>query len=56
MEKMDIHLKKLNCSLGTDELICIINANLYIIELEWLEHVWNHENMFETGVVQANEC
>ena len=25
-------------------------------ELQWLEHLWNHENMFETGVVQANEC
>ena len=21
----------------------------------WLEHLWNHENMFETGVVRANE-
>ena len=19
-------------------------------------HIWNHENMFETGVVRANEC
>ena len=26
------------------------------VELQWLEHIWNHENMFETGVVQANEC
>ena len=34
-------------------------------ELQWLEHLWNHmfeigvvryENMFETGVVQDNEC
>ena len=24
-------------------------------ELKWLEHFWNHENMFETGVVRANE-
>ena len=21
------------------------------VELQWLEHLWNHENMFETGVV-----
>ena len=28
---------------------------LYIAELQWLEHLWNHENMFETGVVQADE-
>ena len=25
------------------------------IELQWLEHLWNHENMFETGVVRVNE-
>ena len=25
-------------------------------ELQWLEHFWNHENMFETGAVRANEC
>ena len=25
------------------------------VELKWLEHLWNHENMFETGVVRANE-
>ena len=29
---------------------------LYKIELQWVEHLWNHENMFETGVVRANEC
>ena len=26
------------------------------VEIKWLEHLWNHENMFETGVVRANEC
>ena len=25
------------------------------VELRRLEHLWNHENMFETGVVRANE-
>ena len=25
------------------------------VELQWLEHLWNHENMFETGFVRANE-
>ena len=25
------------------------------VELQWLEHLWKHENMFETGVVRANE-
>ena len=24
------------------------------VELQWLEHLWNRENMFETGVVRAN--
>ena len=25
-------------------------------ERQWLEHLGNYENMFETGIVQANEC
>ena len=25
-------------------------------KLQWLKHLWNHEKMFETGVVLANEC
>ena len=25
------------------------------MELQWLEHLWYHENMFETGVVRAYE-
>ena len=28
----------------------------FTVELKWLEHLWNHENMFETGAVRANEC
>ena len=24
------------------------------VELQWLEHLWNNENMFEAGVVRAN--
>ena len=26
------------------------------VELQWLEHLWKHENIFETGVVRGNEC
>ena len=26
------------------------------VELQWLKHLWNHENTFQTGVLQANEC
>ena len=29
---------------------------VYTVELQWLELLLNHENMFETGVVRANEC
>ena len=25
------------------------------VELQWLEHLWDHENKFETGVVRASE-
>ena len=25
------------------------------VELQWLEHLWNHENMFATRIVRANE-
>ena len=27
----------------------------HTVELQWLEHLWYHENMFETGLVRANE-
>ena len=27
----------------------------YTVELQWLEHLWDYENLFETGVVRANE-
>ena len=27
-----------------------------IVEIQWLEHLYDHKNMFETGVVRANEC
>ena len=26
------------------------------VELQWLEHLWDHENMFETRVDRASEC
>ena len=26
-----------------------------LVELQWLEHLWYHENMLETGVVQADQ-
>ena len=35
---------------------CAHRITLNTEELQWLKHLWNHENMFETGVAQANEC
>ena len=35
-------------------LVCE-DDNLGTVELQWLEHLWKHENMFETGVVRVNE-
>ena len=38
------------------------NAILPLIHLkgycriQWLQHLWNYENMFETGKVRANGC
>ena len=31
---------------------CLLNT----VELQWLEYLWNHENMLELRVVRANEC
>ena len=25
------------------------------VEFLWLEHLWNHENMLQTGVIRASE-
>ena len=27
----------------------------YTVELQWLEHLWDHTSKFETGVVRASE-
>ena len=35
-----------------DKLVCCTVH----VELQWLEHLWNHEKMFEAEVVRANEC
>ena len=59
-----------NGSLGREGLITGLTADIFVfstftyaqqsiqdtVDLQWLEHFWDHENMFETGVVQANEC
>ena len=42
-------LKVTNTKLATDIL-----ENT--VELQWLEHIQDYENMFQRGVVRANEC
>ena len=54
-------LKASGIQTGISELeefkfIVIIAKSPYTVELQWLERLWDHENMFETVVVQANEC
>ena len=29
---------------------------IHTVELQWLENLWNLENMFGTEVIRANEC
>ena len=29
---------------------------LFTVELRWLEHLWDYEDLFETRVIRANEC
>ena len=33
-----------------------MSRDINTVELQWLEHLLNHENMFESGVASANEC
>ena len=36
--------------------MCPNLSDIKTVELQRLEHPWNHENMFETEVFRANEC
>ena len=31
-----------------------ISFTIATVELQWLEHLWDHENMFEARVVRAH--
>ena len=33
----------------------VTKLKLYTVELQWLEHLWDHGNLFEIGVVRATE-
>ena len=34
----------------------VIIVEAITVQLQWLEHLWDHENIFETGVARAKEC
>ena len=44
----------LTCS--NNEMVHLYNDEQYTVELQWLKHLWNYENMLETKVVPAKEC
>ena len=60
------HLKNLDPSYQMDldfqncfrkESACSrMSENCLESELQWLEHLWYHEDMIETGVVRVSEC
>ena len=33
----------------------MLGNTVITVEIHWLKHLWNHEYIFETGVVRANE-
>ena len=41
---------------SVDGKVRLCSVFISAVERQCLEHLWNHENMFETGVVQANKC
>ena len=42
-----------NCIWSSNEAV---QTDTNTVELQWLELLWDYENMFETAVVRANEC
>ena len=58
---MSIAMPDVRCLLKTLFSALIVNIvdkkfQHITVKLQWLEHLWNHENMSETGIVRANEC
>ena len=69
LSKIWTSLKSLNldvCILkcvGRDRVLYFFKSSILVqvqscsvtVELQWLEHLWNRENIFETGIVRASE-
>ena len=49
------NFSELTATVASSETV-VISSYHHTVELQRLEHLWNHMNMFETGVVRANEC
>ena len=45
-----------NCDYGIITFYVRYEYEIQYSRIQWLEHHWNHENMFETRVVRLNEC
>ena len=41
--------QQMSASESESELLRMIRPKTITVELQWLEHLWNHENTFETG-------
>ena len=39
----------------TNEIVISSRTARYTVDLQWLKHPWDYENLFETGVVRAIE-
>ena len=39
-----------------ERFVSAATSRVHTVEFQWLQHLGNHENMFETRVVRANEC
>ena len=49
-------ISRVDCKVIILYFFSYINFNMSTVELQWLEHLWDRENMFETGVIRAIEC
>ena len=43
-------------SSGTANYSVICVNQVITVKLQWLEYLWDYENMFQTGVIRASEC
>ena len=43
------------CQTNLKRALWPLTENYYTVELQWLEHLWDYENMLETGVVRTIE-